>query len=426
MGLSKRQSYLQNVWAGYVGFVASSVEWGRVVSVSGLPLGTISIQSYRPEVYFQNLIVDVVLPLEGENWREILLVGDIVSINQRKEISLLVPNISGQELSSPISQRKWQVLQLWAEYLRLVRGFFSENQFQEISTPLLVEHPGSEPTLEPFKTVLKSGKELRSKYLPTSPELQLKKILTSGVPRVFEITKSFRNNEDTERHCPEFWILEWYRNFSDLKQIKSDVKELIIYLQKHFDIYLEKNPWLELKLDSQSVFSEKSFSDIFKSKYQYEFNPDTSYESLKLFCQKENVEFLGIDNIEDLFSLVTLEKIESCLNSQEITFLENYPPYAAALARKSEQGWAERFEVYWKGLELANAFYELNDPVEQKTRFLQDNELKRRHGLEELPLDEDFLLKLQWGMPPCSGIALGLERLFMALFDIQNIRELKT
>lgn len=422
--LSQRQNFLEKTWKRYPQFEADSKEWGRVVSVNQSSVPSITIQSHRPEYVFKNQNFELTEVNDISFWSQILIAGDIISVSKNKTLTLLTPNISGNSNLVSTDLKKWAYLHVWAEYLRLVRNFFAEKRFLELSTPMLVKHPGSEPTLQPFETQLQQGNKVLQRYLPTSPELTLKKILTSGAPNIFEITKSFRNNESTERHSPEFWILEWYRNYSDLNAIKQDVKDLIIYLQVPLTEFIKKHQLNFLKLDQTPYFAEQSFAKMFQEHYHFSFSAGTTFQQLKDFCIREQINYHGIDSIEDLFSVITMEKIETQLNPTHITFLENYPPYAAALARKDVDGWAQRFEVYWKGLELANAFYELNDPKEQRERFEQDNQLKIKYGLKPLAIDEEFLAKLNEGLPPCAGIALGLERLFMALLGITNIHNI--
>lgn len=421
---NQRQNFLQKLWKPYPDFDNQAKEWGRVVSVNQSPAPVIAIQSYRPECFFKNQTFELTNVQDISFWTQILIAGDIVSISKDNLLTLLTPNVSGNAKLPTKDLKSWAYLRLWPEYLRLVRVFFTEKNFLELSTPMLVKHPGSEPTLQPFETQLQQGNKILQRYLPTSPELTLKKILTSGVPNIFEITKSFRNNENTERHSPEFWILEWYRNFSNLNEIKQDVKDLIVYLQSHLSEFIIKQKLDFLELEPVPVFSEQSFAKIFQEHYSFSFSVGTSFQQLKDFCAKEQINYHGIDSIEDLFSVITMEKIETQLDTNKVAFLENYPPYAAALARKDAEGWAQRFEVYWKGLELANAFYELNDPQEQRERFEQDNQLKIKYGMKPLSVDEEFLTKLNEGLPPSAGIALGLERLFMALLGIENIHSI--
>lgn len=420
---TKRINFLENQWLAYPKFDPSSKYWGRFKSIN--EANEVELLSYQEDHFFNSQIVQINKVQNLSFWQEVLVPGDIVAVSEKVELTLLTPNLAPGEMSEYIPSPKWTTLDLWAEYIRLVRSFFNGKKFLELSTPLIVNHPGSEPTLEPFKISLKRGSQLTDKYLPTSPELNLKKVLTTGVPRVFEITKSFRNNEDSERHCPEFWILEWYRNFSNLDDIKQDVKELVLFLQQQLGKYLENKPTNAVKLNIDSQFCSQSFQKIFQERYQFKFLPTTNQAELKEFCLTNKIDSIGVNSIEDLFSVITFEKIEPQLDINKITFLEKYPPYAAALARKDDQGWAERFEVYWQGLELANAFFELNDVHEQRLRFLKDNQQKKENSLEEIALDEDFLYRLSTGMPPCSGIALGLERLFMALFNIEEIKALK-
>lgn len=417
---SKRNVFLQTQWSPYPRFNPQARYWGRFLGILDGDTGQrIELKSFQEEHFFknQNLVLHPVKNLQF--WKEILISGDIIEINEKNEqleIALLAPYLAPTKYKEFIPHEKWEIIKMWSDYLHLARSFFKEKKFVELSTPLIVNHPGSEPSLDPFEISLKLGNKSFKKYLPTSPELHLKKVLTSGIPKIFEITKSFRNNEFSEKHCPEFWILEWYRNFSNLEEIKKDVQDLIGFIQTNLPLVVNKK-----KLEFKSV----SFQEIFSEHYHFSFNPETNQSELEIFCKDHHLNYLGVRTIEDLFSLISFEKIETKLNPQVITFLEKYPPYAAALAQTNEQGWAERFEVYWQGHELANAFFELNDMQEQKNRFKLDNELKKQNSLAEIAVDEEFIFRLSTGLPPCAGIALGLERLFMTLFGLKDIKDLK-
>jgi lysyl-tRNA synthetase class 2 len=297
--------------------------------------------------------------------------------------------------------------------LSAVNQFFEKKGFLSVGTPTLVKNPGPEPTIDVFKTSYKHGRQVTDKFLITSPELHLKKIVSQSLAPIYEITKVFRNNEHSSKHTPEFWMIEWYRPFADLTDITADVKDLILFLKRYLNIKGKK-----------PVFESTSFEKILKTNYGYQFSPGTEAGELKSWLNEQKIYFSDSMTLDDLFTLVNLEMIETNINPDRVVFLNQYPPYAAALAKLDSRGWAQRFEFYWHGLELGNAFNELNDPDVQEQRLLEDNLKKKTNGLEALPIDMEFLDSLKQGLPPTAGISIGLERLFMALYQEPDIAKL--
>jgi elongation factor P--(R)-beta-lysine ligase len=337
------------------------------------------------------------------NLAQVLGAGDLVAIKE-KQLILLSPMLSQSEYKL---NAKPEILQYWSDYLFALRLFFSKREFVEASTPTLVPCPGTEPYLEVFQAEFKMGRQTQKLFMTTSPELHLKKMLASGVDKVFEIKNCFRNGEISEHHEPEFLMLEWYRAFSDLNAIKEDVFALI----STFDP--------DIKVEVQSM------AHLFKIYAGAEINPNMNREDWFKLAQNLSIRVLADDTIDEIFHRLFLEKIEQQLPKDTFTIVTDYPPFQAAYARLNNAGWADRFEVYSAGLEIANAFHELNDPVEQKKRMQADLDLKTKLGLTEIQLDQDFIRALESGMPPSGGIALGVERLFMALLHIKQIQDVK-
>ncbi|WP_413288795.1 EF-P lysine aminoacylase EpmA [Bdellovibrio sp. HCB337] len=338
----------------------------------------------------------------------LLAPGDLVAVADNGEITLLAPAL--QKL--PERYLQVDLLKQWQEFLYWVREFFKEQGFVEIQTPGLVTCPGTEPSLDVFSTDLVLGSRREKLYLPTSPELHLKKALALGAEKIFEIKKCYRNGEVTTHHQPEFTMIEWYRAFDNLASIKKDVAELVKYLGSKMS-----------SVNGPKAVDSFTIAQLFKRDCGFELVPETNKEQLRELATKLGVDVSSATQIDDYFFLLFLEKIESQLPTEHMTFVENYPPYQAALARLTEDGWGDRFEVYWQGLELANAFHELNDAKVQAERFKEDLAKKKAMGKEMIPLDEEFLQCLQAGMPPSGGIALGLDRLFMALTGVSKISE---
>ncbi|KHD89819.1 MAG: lysyl-tRNA synthetase [Bdellovibrio sp. ArHS] len=342
-------------------------------------------------------------------YSEFLSEGDVVAIISATELVLLAP----QKTSLPSRSYNKNLLQQWALYVQGLRDFFTQEGFLELKTPSLVPCPGTEPSLDVFATLLQVGSRKEKLYLPTSPELHLKKALALGAEKIFEIATCYRNGEITERHQPEFLMLEWYRAYDTLAAIKKDVENLVSFLAQRMNVPGPR------KVRSYSI------AELFQTYCGFTLRPETTKEELQALAEKIGVDVRSAESIDDYFFLIFMEKIESVLPSDELIFVEKYPPYQAALARLTEDGWGDRFEVYWQGLELANAFHELNDPAIQRLRSAEDLEKKKDLQKEVISLDEEFFQCLEAGMPPSGGIALGVERLFMALLGVGSISEVK-
>lgn len=304
---------------------------------------------------------------------------------------------------------------LWQRFLAAIRAHFVAHGFDEIITPTLVVNPGNEPFLDPFSTALTMPGCTQTLYLPTSPELSLKKALAMGWRQIFEMRPCFRNGEWGPHHRPEFLMLEWYRAFSDLRAIEQDCRDLISATSQALGL-VPPASWQRLSV--QEALQKYVDPDFL-------LQPTTSRTELVQLAEKVGVAYRPDDSWDDLFFRIFLERIEHQLGEVSPTILFDYPPSQAALARLTPDGWADRFEIYWRGFELANAFHELNDPNEQRRRLELDNQQRRRLGKAPLPIDEEFLHALDCGLPPSGGIALGVERLFLALYHEQEIGRLR-
>jgi len=347
----------------------------------------------------------------------------------REEISvladgclLLVPVLTekiSSRRSSECSSGRFDVQRskLWAEFLSEIRAFFVSRGFIEALTPTLDPSPGTEPFLEPFATMWEIGSRRRELFLPTSPEFHLKKMLVRGWTRVFEFKTCFRNGEIGAHHQPEFLMLEWYRAYRGLDAIADDVEDLIATLWQRF------HGSAAAQAPSQRL-TRTTMAELFARKLEgFRLTPSTSRAELMELAIRHGVAVSESDDWDDVFFRLFLEKVENDLGANEPLLVRGYPPSQAALSRIGPDGFADRFEVYWRGLEIANAFHELNDPVGNETRFREDAEKKRVLGKKPVPVDEELIDSLYEGMPPSGGIALGLDRLFMALFGFETIEE---
>ena len=345
---------------------------------------------------------------------DLFVPSDWVSLRQGSrglvaEMELLSPCL--RERATPLPSV--EVIREWNVFLGAVRKFFERREFLEVQTPTLVTCPGTEPHLEAFSTHFQRGRENRKFFLPTSPELHLKKLVAAGYGPLFEIRPCFRNGEVSAHHQPEFWMLEWYRPGQTLEAIEKDCRDLVKVCAKALSV---QGPERTIRC---------SMPELFKGHLGLTLTPRTSAEELIAKARELALHLSLPCDFDDAFYLLFLEKIEPKIDPKPLLFLRDYPPSQAALARLTNEGWGDRFEMYWRGMELANGYHELNDPVVQKERSREDLRKQKALGKEPVALDEDFFQALESGMPPTAGIALGLERLFLALTERNSLADLR-
>lgn len=311
-----------------------------------------------------------------------------------------------------------------AEILCKIRDFFYSRGFVEIDSPLVVARPNMEPNLEVMETKVKknNGEELPA-FLITSPEFALKKLLATGLTKIYQMGKCFRNNEPwNESHNPEFTLLEWYETGVNYFDLMNRTEELIMSLLGGGNelIYQGKkikftSPWL--KISMREAWQKYGGADL---------NEYLTYDTMRALAAQKNYTVTKNDSWEDLFFKIFLSEIEPRLMAEnQPVFLFDYPIQMAALSRvkKEDPRYAERFELYIGGLEIANAYGELIDAEEQKKRFEEDQKEQVKRGLARREIDEDFLAALRSGLPASAGIALGVDRVIMLLTDSQDIAE---
>lgn len=331
------------------------------------------------------------------------------------EVVLLAPAIKEPKIESFYTIKKWQ------NFLSHVREFFHQEGLQELTTSTLVECPGLEPSLEPFQTTWKMGLKSQLLFLPTSPEIQIKKKICQGAVDAFEIKTCFRNEEKSNHHLPEFHMLEWYRGYSRLDVVEKDVENLINFLYEKSNLAQSEGTVLE---KTQIKIQRKSIADLMQKYLDFELTPQTGREQLKKLAKDKNIEVNDKDSWNDVFHRLWVECVEPHLANEGPLITHSYPPSQAALARTGSDGWIERFEFYWNGYELANAFHEVNDPHLQQQRWQQEIDERKHLGTTQLKGDNELLALQHTGMPPTSGIALGLERLFMAIHKVDDIHKI--
>lgn len=295
-----------------------------------------------------------------------------------------------------------------AKVLHEIRGFFDARGFIEVETPVRLAAPAPEPHIDcPIVPVPPSGG--RTTFLRASPELQMKKLLAAGMERIYQIGPCFREGESGRRHNPEFTMLEWYRAHANYMDILSDMESLIL----HF--FPQPSQLSQPSQPSQSSQPSQPSSPLVKSSpLLFPFPRITVREAYRRWAGWDPFSEWDADRFD--FDMAV--KIEPNMPKGPV-FLMDYPPQAASLA-KLRDGVAERWELYMDGIELANAFTELGDPVEQRRRFEEARAERRILGEADYPLDEDFLSSLA-DMPPAGGVALGVDRLVMLVCGESDI-----
>jgi lysyl-tRNA synthetase class 2 len=315
--------------------------------------------------------------------------------------------------------------------LGAVRRFFAERDFVEVETPGLQASPGLEPHLKAFRTELHDpgGGIARPRYLHTSPEFAMKKLLVAGLPRIWQLTHVFRNGERSATHHPEFAMLEWYRAGASWRDLIDDCEALLRASQAAAGA--DEMAWRGRTADARRPFTRLSVAAAFARYARVDIlatAPDPLCPDLALLAAAARAAGVAPhagDDWESLYFRLFLERVEPNLGIGAPTILHGYPASMAALSRRdpADPRLAERFELYVGGLELANAFGELTDAGEQRTRFIADQAKKKALYGEAYPLDEDFLGALDYGMPAAAGIALGFDRLVMLLTGADDIAD---
>ncbi len=327
--------------------------------------------------------------------------------------------------------RRRERLEQRGRMLGAVRAFFAARGFVEVDTPALQLSPGLEPHLKAFATRLHDPRDGRTlhRYLHTSPEFAMKKLLVAGMPRIWQLAHVFRDGERGAAHHPEFSMLEWYRAGASWRELIADCMGLLRACQHAAGAAALR--WRGQEADARLPWREISVAEAFFEHCRIDLlatapdplRPDA--DRLAAAARRAGVEPHPGDDWEALYFRIFLERVEPQLGLGAPTLLIDYPLSMAALARRNpgDRRVAERFELFVCGLELANGFGELTDADEQRARFLAEQQKKQALYGEVYPIDEDFLAALEYGMPPAAGIALGFDRLVMLATGAKDIED---
>ena len=286
-----------------------------------------------------------------------------------------------------------------------IRAFFNTRGYLEVETPVLMPATSTDVHIDSLETSC-AGRRL---FLQTSPEYAMKRLLAAGSGSIFQIGHAFRQDEQGRLHNPEFSLLEWYREGYDYQQLMDEMELLITSLSLR-----------------QCDFSRTSYKQLFRQSLDLVID-DIDLAELRAECAGRvtgcEPQDLNFDQCLDLLLAMVIAP-----GMRGYQFVYDYPLSQAALARVSgsDASVAERFELFYDGVELANGFSELTDAGQQRARFESDNLARAQKGLPQLDIDELLLAALSHGLDDCAGVALGLDRLLMVLLDLDSIDQVLT
>ena len=289
------------------------------------------------------------------------------------------------------------------------RNYFDSSGFIEVETPMMHPIPGG-AAAKPFVTHHNAlGMDL---YLRIAPELYLKRLVVGGFEKVYEINRNFRNEGLSTKHNPEFTMLEFYTAYEDYEFQMDFVEALIKHLSN-----------LEQSKRSFKKFKRVSFDEALTKNTSLNKKDLDDIDSLSKFAQTLKIENFKTLSIGKLKAEIFESEVEDKLS--EPTFIYKYPLEISPLSRKSEgdEGYVDRFELFIDGKEIANGFSELNDPEDQLERFKMQMEDKEKGDEEAMEMDLDYIEALEYGLAPCAGVGIGLDRLVMLLTGIDSIRD---
>lgn len=308
-----------------------------------------------------------------------------------------------------VNEESREVFLARSKIISETRSYFDSSGFIEVETPMMHPIPGG-AAAKPFVTHHNAlGMDL---YLRIAPELYLKRLVVGGFEKVYEINRNFRNEGLSTKHNPEFTMLEFYTAYEDYEFQMDFVEALIKHLSN-----------LEQSKRSFKKFKRVSFDDALTKNTSLNKKDLDDIDSLRKFAQSLKIENFQTLSVGKLKAEIFESEVEDKLS--EPTFIYKYPLEISPLSRKSEgdEGYVDRFELFIDGKEIANGFSELNDPEDQLERFKMQMEDKEKGDEEAMEMDLDYIEALEYGLAPCAGVGIGLDRLVMLLTGIDSIRD---
>ena len=300
-------------------------------------------------------------------------------------------------------------LQIRARILKQIRDFFAARDVLEVDTPLMCRTSVTDPFIESIPATFQAhgAQQTQQYYLQTSPEYAMKRLLANGSGPIYQICKAFRQGDVGQLHNPEFTMLEWYRPGFNHHQLMDEMDELL-------QLVLQCKPAMRL-----------SYRALFQTYLAIDPHTASIAELAQCAANQSIVVAGNITDKDTWLDLLLTHCIEPQIGMDVPCFVYDFPASQAALARiqAGDPPLAARFEVYCRGMELANGFYELQDAREQRERFIRNLQRREELGLSSLPIDELFLAALEQGLPDCSGVALGVDRLMMVALKSNRIAD---
>lgn len=300
-------------------------------------------------------------------------------------------------------------MQARARILGRIRTFFTDRNLMEVETPVISLAENTDPNINCFSLDTEQGR----RFLHTSPEYSMKRLLAAGSGDIFQISKVFRKGELGRFHNPEFTLLEWYRTNWNYWQLIDEVEALLRYVVNN-TVTLQTS----LRLSYRQVFQKFTGVDPFRN----------TVDELTACARSFSLDIQQCLNRDQYLDLIMSHVVARAFPKDRLMYVFDYPASQAALAtiRKDTPPVAERFEVYWGNLELANGYHELTDARDQRDRFIQEQQQRKQQGFPETLIDTRLISAFEQGMPECSGVALGLDRLLMLTTGARHIREVLT
>jgi len=323
------------------------------------------------------------------------------------------------------NDRLKRVYQRRLDIIRHIRDFFESKDFLEVDTPIALRLAGQETNLTPVPVDFHHPDgRVRKFYLQTSPEYGMKKLLAVGFERIWQMCKSFRDQEDWGGlHNPEFTMIEWYRLEADLDEIMSDCENLFRFVAQKIDQNIIE--YRERQIDLSKPWAKMSMKELWAKYAKADLDQMLDKNNLAEFVHAQGYSVSPTDSYEELFFTIFLNLIEPRLVELGAVFVYDYPAQMCSLSRLclDDARYAQRFELYIGGLEIANAFGELTDKTEQKKRLVKDRLKRQSDGRTVYDLDEDFIEALGEIKSAPAGIALGVDRMVLLLSGAKNINE---
>lgn len=330
-------------------------------------------------------------------------------------------NIIDPTTLEPNTQALLQRLRFRQTLICALRDFFYTQDFIEVDTPILQTAPAPEPQIEALQVSVYYQQKKNVRYLQTSPELPMKRLLCEGANKIFQIAPTFRDDDFSPIHRPEFRMLEWYRRNGTWHDLINDCQFLLRALQKATQKTLNFG---RLQISFDAPLPQIRVEDAFRRYAGFSILENLNIETLRTTLEQKGVHFSNTDSWDDLYHRIYVARVEPQLVANyPAFFLTHFPRPLASLARldPTDTRVAERVELYVRGMELANGFGELTNSQEQRQRFLNDKKKRQELGKHDYPIDERFLQSL-FRLPAACGMALGVDRLLMLWMQENDLR----